>query len=277
MSHRETILFAASASARRSAADSTSAHRAASARASNPASPNLALNKTEAANRVAALAANAPATAITAARAETGRSRTANRDSRVEAIFVESRAEKDAGWSAARAPNAGAKDGSARVSRVTGYRASPSSSPSLVARVTSEGSGETSAESDLRLSHVLGDAGGGDAANGGEERAYGAFAFSATSARKRTERSRYRASFPLSLAGVCASFASFASFAAVTAVVRFGRFFFTVVLASSSASSSSPSPVGRVGDAEKRSVSNSRPRFDVLRGVVTDRVSVSLD
>lgn len=274
MSHRETILFAASASARRSAADSTSAHRAASARASNPASPNLALNKTEAANRVAALAANAPATAITAARAETGRSRTANRDSRVEAIFVESRAEKDAGWSVARAPNAGAKDGSARVSRVTGYRASPSSSPSLVARVTSEGSGETSAESDLRLSHVLGDAGGGDAANGGEERAYGAFAFSATSARKRTERSRYRASFPLSLAGVCASFASFA---AVTAVVRLGRFFFTVVLASSSASSSSPSPVGRVGDAEKRSVSNSRPRFDVLRGVVTDRVSVSLD
>ena len=274
MSHRETILFAASASARRSAADSTSAHRAASARASNPASPNLALNKTEAANRVAALAANAPATAIAAARADTGRSRTANRDSRVEAIFAESRAEKDAGWSAARAPNAGAKDGSARVSRVTGYRASPSSSPSLVARVTSEGSGETSAESDLRLSHVLGDAGGGDAANGGEERAYGAFAFSATSARKRTERSRYRASFPLSLAGVCASFASFA---AVTAVVRLGRFFFTVVLASSSASSSSPSPVGRVGDAEKRSVSNSRPRFDVLRGVVTDRVSVSLD
>ena len=162
MSHRETILFAASASARRSAADSTSAHRAASARTSTPGSPNLALSKTETANRIDALAANAPNTAIAAARAETGRSRTANRDSRIEAIFFFAASRAFAGWSAARASNAGAEDGSARVSRVI------FGDPSLVARVASEGSGETSAESDPRLSHALGDAASpsGDAVRG---------------------------------------------------------------------------------------------------------------
>ena len=278
MSHRETILFAASASARRSAADSTSAHRAASARTSTPGSPNLALGKTETANRTDALAANAPNTAI-AARAremgalENGQQRLENRG---DFFFAASRA-AFAGWSAPRASNAGAEDGSARVSRVI------FGDPSLVARVASEGSGETSAESDPRLSHALGDAAlpSGDAANKGEERAYGC-AFSAPSA-KRTERSRFHASLPLS-AGVCASFASFASFAslasvAVTTVVRLGRFFFTVVLASAGRrrpllSSIVGAFVGDVG--ETASVSASRPRFDVLRGVVT-LVSVTLD